>query len=428
MPAIVVIGGHWGDEGKGKVVDLLSEQAALVVRYSGGNNAGHTVENPLGHFAMHLIPCGIFHPQTVCIIGNGVAVNPKAFLTELDMLQSAGLAVEGRLFISDRAHLIMPYHQLLDGLEEDFWGGGVIGTTRLGIGPLYADKAARLGIRMADFREPKVFLERLKLVLERKNRLLTQVYNAQPLDLEEVYSQYMEYQERISPFIADTGSLTRDALAQNKLVLLEGAQGTLLDPEQGTYPYVTSSVPTASGAALGSGVPPTKITKVMGVFKAYTTRVGEGPFPTELKDATGDFMREQGHEYGTTTGRPRRCGWFDAVSGRFSVEINDFTGVAVSRLDVLDAFPSLKICTGYKLDGKLVSNFPTTAQELDRCEPVYEELPGWQTSTSGARQFQDLPKEAQGYLRRLETLVGCPIDLVGVGPAREQTICVRPLL
>ncbi|HLE80874.1 MAG TPA: adenylosuccinate synthase, partial [Dehalococcoidia bacterium] len=351
-----------------------------------------------------------------------------AFLTELDMLQSAGLAVEGRLFISDRAHLIMPYHQLLDGLEEDFWGGGVIGTTRLGIGPLYADKAARLGIRMADFREPKVFLERLKLVLERKNRLLTQVYNAQPLDLEEVYSQYMEYQERISPFIADTGSLTRDALAQNKLVLLEGAQGTLLDPEQGTYPYVTSSVPTASGAALGSGVPPTKITKVMGVFKAYTTRVGEGPFPTELKDATGDFMREQGHEYGTTTGRPRRCGWFDAVSGRFSVEINDFTGVAVSRLDVLDAFPSLKICTGYKLDGKLVSNFPTTAQELDRCEPVYEELPGWQTSTSGARQFQDLPKEAQGYLRRLETLVGCPIDLVGVGPAREQTICVRPLL
>src|SRR3990172_470227 len=428
MPAIVVIGGHWGDEGKGKVVDLLSEQAALVVRYSGGNNAGHTVENPLGHFAMHLIPCGIFHPQTVCIIGNGVAVNPKAFLTELDMLQSAGLAVEGRLFISDRAHLIMPYHQLLDGLEEDFWGGGVIGTTRLGIGPLYADKAARLGIRMADFREPKVFLERLKLVLERKNRLLTQVYNAQPLDLEEVYSQYMEYQERISPFIADTGSLTRDALAQNKLVLLEGAQGTLLDPEQGTYPYVTSSVPTASGAALGSGVPPTKITKVMGGFKAYTTRVGERPFPTELKDATGEFMREQGHEYGTTTGRPRRCGWLDAGSGRFSVEINDFTGVAVSRLDVLDAFPSLKICTGYKLDGKLVSNFPTTAQELDRCEPVYEELPGWQTSTSGARQFQDLPKEAQGYLRRLETLVGCPIDLVGVGPAREQTICVRPLL
>ena len=428
MPAIVVIGGHWGDEGKGKVVDLLSEQAALVVRYSGGNNAGHTVENPLGHFAMHLIPCGIFHPQTVCIIGNGVAVNHKAFLTELDMLQSAGLAVEGRLFISDRAHLIMPYHQLLDGLEEDFWGGGVIGTTRLGIGPLYADKAARLGIRMADFREPKVFLERLKLVLERKNRLLTQVYNAQPLDLEEVYSQYMEYQERISPFIADTGSLTRDALAQNKLVLLEGAQGTLLDPEQGTYPYVTSSVPTASGAALGSGVPPTKITKVMGVFKAYTTRVGEGPFPTELKDATGDFMREQGHEYGTTTGRPRRCGWFDAVSGRFSVEINDFTGVAVSRLDVLDAFPSLKICTGYKLDGTLVSHFPTTAQELDRCEPVYEDLPGWQTSTSGARQFRDLPKEAQGYLRRLEALVGCPIDLVGVGPAREQTICVRPLL
>lgn len=428
MPAIVVIGGHWGDEGKGKVVDLLSEQAAVVVRYSGGNNAGHTVENPLGHFAMHLIPCGIFHPQTVCIIGNGVAVNPKAFLTELDMLRSAGLAVEGRLFISDRAHLIMPYHQLLDGLEEDFWGGGVIGTTRLGIGPLYADKAARLGIRMADFREPKVFLERLKLVLERKNRLLTQVYNAQPLDLEEVYSQYMEYQERISPFIADTGRLTRDALAQNKLVLLEGAQGTLLDPEQGTYPYVTSSVPTASGAAVGSGVPPTKITKVMGVFKAYTTRVGEGPFPTELKDATGEFMREQGHEYGTTTGRPRRCGWFDAVSGRFSVEINDFTGIAVSRLDVLDAFPSLKICTGYKLDGKLVSHFPTTAQELDRCEPVYEELPGWQTSTSSARQVRDLPKEAQGYLRRLETLVGCQIDLVGVGPAREQTICVRPFL
>ncbi len=428
MPAIVVVGGHWGDEGKGKIIDLLSEQANVVVRYNGGNNAGHTVENPLGKFAMHLIPCGIFHPNTLCIIGNGVALSPKAFLDELDMVRRVGVSVEGRLFISDRAHLIMPYHNLLDGLEEDFWGGGTIGTTRLGIGPLYSDKAARLGIRVADLRDPKIFMERLKMVLERKNRLLTHVYGAEPVDLETVYSEYMAYRERILPFIAETSSMVRNAVAENRTVLLEGAQGTMLDPEFGTYPFVTSSSPTSGGAALGSGLPPTKITKVFGVFKAYTSRVGEGPFPTELLDATGEHIRTRGHEYGTTTGRPRRCGWFDGVSGRFSVELNDMTGFALSRLDVLDEFPTLKICTGYTIDGIPVETFPSSIEELEKCQPVYEELPGWQTSTSEARQFDDLPKEAQGYVRRLEAVLDCPVHLIGVGPARDQTICLRPLL
>ena len=428
MPAIVVVGGHWGDEGKGKIIDILSEQVDVVVRYSGGNNAGHTVENPLGKFAMHLIPCGIFHPDTTCVIGNGVALNLRAFLDELDMVQKAGVSVEGRLFISDRAHLIMPYHNMLDGLDEDFWGSGAIGTTRLGIGPHYSDKAGRMGIRVADLRDPKMFRERLKMVLERKNRVLTKVYNAPPLDFEAVYTEYMAYRERILPFVTETSSMLRQAVAEDKVVLLEGAQGTLLDPDFGTYPFVTSSSPTSGGAALGSGLPPTKISKVFGVFKAYTSRVGEGPFPTELLDETGDRIRNSGHEYGTTTGRPRRCGWFDGMSGRFSVELNDITGVALSRLDVLDSLPSLKICTGYTIDGVPVDQFPTSIDDLEKCQPVYEELPGWQASTSNARHFRDLPEEAQNYVRRLEEVLGSPVNLIGVGPAREQTICLRPLI
>ncbi|MBI2887850.1 MAG: adenylosuccinate synthase [Chloroflexi bacterium] len=428
MPAIVVVGGHWGDEGKGKVIDLLSEQAAMVVRYSGGHNAGHTVENPLGHFAMHLIPCGIFQPNATCIIGNGVAVHPRVFLDELAMVQKAGVITDGRLFVSDRAHLIMPYHGKLDGLDEDTWGNGAIGTTRQGIGPLYTDKASRLGILVGDLREPEAFRERLRFVLEHKNRLLTRVYGVEPFDLESVYTQYLEYGEKLAPFIAETGSMIREALARNQVVLLEGAQGTLLDVEHGTYPYVTSSAPTAGGAALGSGIPPTKIAKALGVFKAYTTRVGAGPLPTELLDATGDLIRTRGNEFGTTTGRPRRCGWFDAVSGRYSVEVNDFTGAALVRLDVLDAFPTVKVCAAYRLDGEAINRFPSSVRELERCQPVYEELPGWQTSTAGARRFQELPRQAQAYVRRLEELLGCPFDLIGVGPARDQSICLRPLL
>ena len=428
MPAVVVVGGHYGDEGKGKVVDLLSEQAAMVVRYSGGNNAGHTVENSLGHFAMHLIPCGIFNQQTTCIIGNGVAVDPRVLLEEMDIVQRAGVTLAGRLYISDRAHLIMPYHRLLDGLDEEARGSSAIGTTRNGIGPLYADKAARLGLRLGDLLEDDVFQERLRFVLEQKNRLLTQVYGATPLDFEQVYEQYRGYGKQLAPFITETGSLVRSAIAQGKLVLLEGAQGTLLDLEHGTYPFVTSSAPTAGGAALGAGVPPTKITKTLGVFKAYTSRVGAGPFTTELLDSTGELIRERGHEYGATTGRPRRCGWFDAVAGRFSVEVNDFTAAALVRLDVLDVFPTIKVCTGYKLNGKITQHFPSSVALLERFEPVYEELPGWQTPTVDVRHFHDLPSQAQAYLTRLEGLLGCPFILVGVGPAREQSICLRPLL
>lgn len=429
MPAIVVVGGHWGDEGKGKVIDLLSQQAAMVVRYSGGNNAGHTVDNPLGHFAMHLIPCGIFNPKTDCVIGNGVAFDPAFFLKELQMLgEKAGIDVTGRLFVSDRAHLIMPYHRLLDGLDEEARGADSIGTTRLGIGPLYTDKAARLGLRVGDLLEPKVFKTRLRFAVEHKNLVLTRIYGADPVDADAIYDEYMEHAARIAPFITETGRLVRSALAENKLVLLEGAQGTLLDLEHGTYPYVTSGIPTAGGAALGAGIPPTQITKSLGIFKAYTSRVGAGPFPTELLDATGDEIRERGHEYGTTTGRPRRCGWFDAVAARYSVEVNGLAAIALVRLDVLDVFPTLKICTGYNLIGSVIHQFPSSATQLERCTPIYEELPGWETETNGARVPGDLPANARGYLRRLEEVLDCPINIVGVGPAREESICLGPLL
>lgn len=429
MPAIVVVGGHWGDEGKGKVIDLLSEQAAMVVRYSGGNNAGHTVVNPLGHFAMHLIPCGIFNPKSVCVIGNGVAFDPAFFLKELQMLgEKAGIDVTDRLFVSDRAHLIMPYHKLVEKLDEQARGADSIGTTLNGIGPVYTDKAARIGLRVGDLLEPEVFKTRLRFVVDQKNLILTRIYGADPLDAAAIYGEYMEYASRIAPFITETGRLVRSALAQNKLVLLEGAQGTLLDLDHGTYPYITSSSPTAGGAALGSGIPPTQITKSLGIFKAYTTRVGAGPFPTELPDDIGNRIRERGHEYGTTTGRARRCGWFDAVAARYSIEVNGLTAIALVRLDVLDIFSSIKICTGYNVDGGISHLFPSSAARLERCTPIYEELPGWETPTSGARNPSDLPANAKAYIRRLEEVLDCPINIVGVGPAREESVCLRPLL
>ncbi len=429
MPAIVVIGGHWGDEGKGKVIDLLSEQAAMVVRYSGGNNAGHTVDNHLGHFAMHLIPCGIFNPRTDCVIGNGVAFDPAFFLKELTMLgEQAGIDVSGRLFVSDRAHLIMPYHRLLEKLDEEARGANSIGTTLNGIGPVYTDKAARMGLRVGELLEPDVFRSRLRYAVDQKNLIFTRVYGADPLSADAIYDEYMEYADRIQPFITETGRLVRGALSANKVVLLEGAQGTLLDLDHGTYPYITSSTPTAGGAAVGAGIPPTQITKSLGVFKAYTTRVGAGPFPTEMADETGAFIRERGHEYGTTTGRPRRCGWFDAVSARYSVELNGLSAIALVRLDVLDVFPSVKVCTAYRMDGNVTHDFPSTVAQLERCEPVYEELPGWETPTSQTRKPSDLPPMAKNYLRRLEEVLDCPISIVGVGPAREESVCLRPLL
>lgn len=426
MPVIVIIGAQWGDEGKGKVVDMLAEKARFVVRFSGGDNAGHTVVNHLGEFALHIIPSGIFSPQTTSIIGNGVAINPAVLLKEMDQLNQRGVDTS-RLIISDRAHLIMPYHILLDGLEEKWRGGQAIGTTHKGIGPAFADKAARLGIRAGDLLDKEALRKRLRFILDYKNAVLTKVYEEKPLSFDEVYRQYCRYGERLKSYIQDT----TDILAvshRDELVLLEGAQGALLDPDFGTYPYTTSSSSLAGGASLGSGIACNNVTGILGVFKVYCTRVGSGPMPTELKDETGDLIRETGHEYGTTTGRPRRCGWFDAVAARFSSRINGFTRTALTRLDILDKFPTLKICVGYKLDGKTIDYFPASIAALERCQPIYEELPGWQSPTTHIRQYRELPLRARQYAKRLEKLTGCPISLICVGPEREQTIEVRPIL
>ncbi len=427
MPAIAVIGAQWGDEGKGKIVDLLAEKANMVVRFSGGNNAGHTVLNPCGEFRMHLVPSGIFHPEVTCIVANGVVIDPAVLLEEIDELKKRGVEVD-RLFISDRAHLIMPYHTLLDGLEEESRGGGALGTTRKGIGPCYMDKAARLGIRTADLLEKEAFYERLRFVLDLKNRILTRVYEVQPLSLEEIYDNYCHYGQLLAPFIRETDLMVEQALEKGEVILLEGAQGTMLDIDFGTYPYVTSTSSMAGGACSGLGLSPVKIDRVIGVCKAYTTRVGSGPLPTELLDETGELIRERAHEYGTTTGRPRRCGWFDAVVGRFSTRINGFSGIALTRLDILDALPSLKICTSYKLDGNTLQNPPSNSGLLSRCEPVYEELPGWQSDISALRRFEDLPAAARSYVSRLEELLACPTDIISVGPRREQTIVVREVI
>ncbi len=426
MPAIAIIGGQWGDEGKGKIIDFLAGKASIVARFSGGTNAGHTVVNELGKFRMHLIPSGIFHPQVTCLIGNGVVVDPEVLLGELDTLQQQGVETK-RLFLSNRAHLIMPYHRLLDGLEEDARGGKAIGTTRRGVGPAYADKVARMGIRAGDLLNKDFFLDRLRSVMEYKNRILTKVYGAQPLSLEEVYQQYSGYGERLAPFIREVDQIVHEALKRDELVFLEGAQGTLLDIDFGTYPYVTSSSPFVGGVCVGLGLSPMAIGGIIGVFKAYATRVGGGPMPTELGSEDGELMRERGQEYGTTTGRPRRCGWFDGVMARFSARLNGFTGIALTKFDILDTFASIKICTSYRLDGALLNYPPANLASLEKCEPVYEELPGWQKPTREIRRFEELPAEAQRYVRRLEELLDCPVNLISVGPSREQTIVVRPL-
>jgi adenylosuccinate synthase len=423
MPVIAVIGGQWGDEGKGKIVDLLAQEANVIVRFSGGDNAGHTVVNPQGDFRLHLVPSGIFSPDAVCILGNGVVINPDKLLGEIDQLKERGVDTS-RLFISDRAHLIMPYHILLDGLEEESRGGKAIGTTRKGIGPAFADKVARSGIRAGDLMDKELLLERLRLAVDHKNNILTRVYGADPLSLDDVYDQYCRYGERLAPHIRDTSVMLWEAVDRGQAVLLEGAQGTLLDPDFGTYPYNTSSSPLAAGACLGAGLSPARLDGIIAVFKAYCTRVGAGPMPTEIEDETGQLIRERAHEYGTTTGRPRRCGWFDGVAARFSARINGFNGVAITRLDVLDALPRLKICVGYQLNGDSISDFPASAAALARCRPVYEELPGWQADTSDIRRYEDLPAEARQYLSRLGELISCPIKLISVGQRREQTIMV----
>ena len=421
MPVVAAIGAQWGDEGKGKIVDMLAEKARYVVRFNGGDNAGHTVVNPHGEFKLRLTPSGIFYKNTTSIIGNGVVINPAVLNAEVDMLNSRGIDTS-RLLISDRAHLIMPYHIAIEGLEEKALGAKAIGTTLKGIGPAFADKVARSGIRTGDLLDKAVFRDKLATTLEAKNKILTRVYGAKALSLDEIYTQYCQYADRWASHICDTSVILAAAVEKNEPILLEGAQGFLLDPDYGTYPFATSSSPTSANACLGSGIPPNKITHIVGVFKAFQTRVGAGPMPTELKDATGDMIRERGQEYGTVSGRARRCGWFDAVAARLSVRVNGFNSIAITRLDILDGMPKLKTCTAYKLDGKTIDYFPSSIAALEKCEPVLEEIAGWDKPTNDVRKFKDLPPNSQRYIKKLEELTGCPVSLISVGKHREATI------
>ncbi|HBT46468.1 MAG TPA: adenylosuccinate synthase [Peptococcaceae bacterium] len=424
MPAVVLVGAQWGDEGKGKITDYLAEQADLVVRYQGGTNAGHTVQVGEEEFKLHLVPSGILYPGKTCVIGNGVVVDPGVLVQEIEELHRRGIDTSG-LRLSLRAHLILPYHKGLDEAEEERRGAARLGTTGRGIGPAYADKVARTGIRVCDLMDPEQFCEKLARNLREKNEILAKIYGHPGYSLEEILEEYLAYAGKLRPLVADTGRLVNEALKAGKKVLFEGAQGTLLDLDQGTYPYVTSSYPVAGGACVGAGVGPTSIDKVIGVVKAYTTRVGEGPFPSEAGDATGEYLRRRGAEFGTTTGRPRRCGWLDAVILRHAVEVNGLTGMALTKVDVLTGLNSLRICTAYRYRGEVLREFPASLKVLQECEPVYEEVPGWQEDITGARSPEELPAGCRAYIRRVEELVGVPADLIAVGPRRDQTVVVR---
>jgi adenylosuccinate synthase len=429
MPVVAVIGAQWGDEGKGHIVDLLAERARLVIRYGGGNNAGHTVVNDRGAFKLHVVPSGIFDPSTVNIIGNGVVVDPAVLLKELEDLQSQGISM-AKLFISERAHVVMPYHVQQDQYEETLRGDNRIGTTGRGIGPAYADKMARSGIRLGDLLHEETLLSRLRQVLEAKNKLLTAIYNQAPLSLHEIYLRYLDYGRRLADHVTDTHPIIQRALDKDVPILLEGAQGALLDVDHGTYPYVTSSPPGAAGACQGAGIGPTRINSVACVFKAYATRVGEGPFPTEVHGAEADVLRQIGTpwaEVGTTTGRLRRVGWFDAVLARYAARINGIDTMVITKLDVLDALPTIKVCTSYRLHDAELDYPPTNIAVIGKVEPNYEELPGWQKPTNGVRRFDQLPSEAQNYIARLCELTGARIGIVSVGPGRDQVIEVNPL-
>jgi adenylosuccinate synthase len=428
MPAIVVIGGQWGDEGKGRIVDLIARDASIIARYSAGNNAGHTIINDMGLFALHLVPAGIFYPGKTCIIGNGVAVDPAVLIEEIETLEGRGVSTES-LFVSDRAHVIMPYHPLIDSLDEKLRGPAAIGTTGRGVGPAFVDKVGRMGIRMGDLVDPRAFKERLSFVLPYKNAVLTKLYDVEPLAFRDVYETYSAHAEKLVDRVTDTSIIAREAIRRGETVLLEGAQGALLDLDSGTYDFVTSSVPssTSAGAAIGLGIGPADIKKVVGVYKAYMTRVGNGPMPTELLDETGQILRIQGPrpEIGTTTGRPRRTGWFDAVASRYSAEMNSVSAVALTRLDVLDPFPSIQVCVGYVIDGERVDIPPASIAAFTRAQPIFEEMPGWETDCTKARKFAELPENAQKYVRKIGELIGRPIEIVSVGPEREQVIIVN---
>jgi adenylosuccinate synthase len=426
MSTVVVVGSQWGDEGKGKITDFLAESAEVVARYQGGNNAGHTILIQDKKYKLHLIPSGIFYSEKTCVIGNGMVINPAALIEEINYIHDNGFSTSN-LRISDRAHLIMPYHLLLDGLEEDRKGANKIGTTRKGIGPAYMDKAARNGIRIADLMDAEEFERKLRHMVEEKNTLIRQIFGQDGLDADSILKEYLGYAEFLRPYVTDTSVVLNDAIDQGKRVLFEGAQGVMLDIDQGTYPYVTSSNPTAGGVCIGSGVGPTKIHQVIGVAKAYTTRVGDGPFPTELANETGDWIRERGNEYGTTTGRPRRVGWFDSVVVRHARRVSGLTGLSLNSIDVLSGLDTVKICTGYMYRGQLIEYYPANLNMLAECEAVYEEMPGWHEDITGVRSLDELPANARHYVERVSQLTGIPISIFSVGRNREQTNLVRPI-
>ncbi|WP_055075374.1 adenylosuccinate synthase [Pseudanabaena sp. 'Roaring Creek'] len=424
MANVIVIGAQWGDEGKGKITDLLSRSADVVVRYQGGNNAGHTVVVNDRTFKLHLIPSGILYPKTECIIASGTVIDPKVLLEEVDRLKDLGISTDN-LFIAETAHVTMPYHRVLDRASEDQRAEHKIGTTGRGIGPTYADKSERVGIRIIDLMDEKRIAKKLRWAIEQKNIVLQKLYNLEPLDAEAIIAEYRGYADRLRPHVVDASLKIDAAIRERRNILFEGAQGTLLDLDHGTYPYVTSSNPVAGGACIGAGVGPTSIDRVIGVAKAYTTRVGEGPFPTELHDEIGNQIGERGAEFGTTTGRKRRCGWFDGVIGRYAVRINGLDCLAVTKLDVLDDLEEIKVCIAYELDGQVVRDFPSDARAFARAIPIYETLPGWRRSTSECKTVEDLPSEAKDYLKFLADLTGTPIAIISLGASRGQTIIVE---
>ncbi|QIR39926.1 adenylosuccinate synthase [Tolypothrix sp. PCC 7910] len=424
MANVIVIGAQWGDEGKGKITDLLSRSADVVVRYQGGVNAGHTIVVKGQTFKLHLIPSGILYPDTECIIGCGTVIDPKVLIAELDQLENLNISTNN-LLISETAHVTMPYHRLIDQASEERRGSHKIGTTGRGIGPTYADKSERTGIRVLDLMDPEGLRDQLEWTINYKNAILEKLYNLPPLNPEEVIQEYLGYAERLRPYVVDSSLKIYDAILKRRNILFEGAQGTLLDLDHGTYPYVTSSNPVAGGACVGTGLGPTMIDRVIGVSKAYTTRVGEGPFPTELQGEVGELLCDRGAEFGTTTGRKRRCGWFDAVIGRYAVRINGMDCIAITKLDVLDELEEINVCVAYEIDGERCEHFPTSARQFARCRPIYKTLPGWKVSTSDCRTLEDLPQQALDYLKFLAELMDVPIAIVSLGASRDQTIIVE---
>ncbi|KIL08325.1 adenylosuccinate synthetase [Clostridium botulinum] len=423
MSAFIVLGAQWGDEGKGKMTDYLAEEAEVVVRFQGGNNAGHTVEVGDKQYKLHLIPSGILYDDKLNVIGNGVVVDPKALFEEINYLEGVGVKVTPeKLIISDRAQLIMPYHKTLDVLKEKARGKNDIGTTGKGIGPCYTDKFERCGIRVCDLMHEDVFKEKLEENIRMKNEYITKVLGGEPLSFSEILNEYLEFAKKLRPFVQDTSVKVYDNIKENKTVLFEGAQGMLLDIDYGTYPYVTSSNTTAGGVCSGIGIGPNMVTNAVGITKAYTTRVGKGPFPTELVDETGDWIREKGHEYGVTTGRSRRCGWLDLVIVKTAARVSGLTSLAVTKIDTLAGLEKLKVCVGYKFDGKVIDYFPASLEDLAKCEPVYEDFDGWDDSVAEARTYEELPENAKKYLNRIAEFTDTKISIIGVGPKREQTI------